>query len=200
MGQSLTTVVSIVLGNNNISSPELQCALNICCEADRPPQSEPVDIALVHRDVEDITRILEMQSPSARELFNILLRRSDQHLAQVAIFYRMKAEMDLDEGIRRTQKMSSMTRKIAAHAVRTATNLAHRDAMLLFKAMGSESILRRGRDEMLALRVCRMHWYRHHWRQVRQTYLRLKGRQLVEKMSDKSGLLGDLMVAMTQVW
>lgn len=200
MGQSLTNAVSIVMGNNNISSPELQCALNICCDADRSPQNEPVDAAIVHRDVEEIARILGMQSPTHRELFNILLRRNDQHLAQVAMFYRVKAEMDLDEAIRRTQSMSSMTRKIAAHAVRTATNLAHRDAMLLFKAMGSESIFGRGRDEMLALRVCRMHWYRHHWRQVRQVYLRLKGRQLVEKMSDKSGLLGDLMVAMTQVW
>jgi hypothetical protein len=200
MGQSLANAVSIVLNNNNISSPELQCALNICCEADRPLQNERVDTAVVHRDVEEITRILEMQSPPHRELFNIVLRRSDQHLAQVAMFYRTKASMDLDEAIRRTQSMPSMTRKIAAHAVRTATNLAHRDAMLLFKAMGSESIFRRGRDEMLALRVCRMHWYRHHWRQVRQVYLRLKGRQLVEKMSDKSGLLGDLMVAMTQVW
>ena len=90
MGQNLANAVSIVLNNNNISSPELQCALNICCEADRPSQNERVDTAVVHRDVEEIKRILEMRSPPHRELFNILLRRSDQHLAQVAMFYRTK--------------------------------------------------------------------------------------------------------------
>ena len=157
-------------------------------------------MALVQRDVDEISRILEMASPSSRELFNILLRRSDQHISQINAFFAMKANMQLDEAIRRTLNMNSMTRKIATHAVRTANNMAHRDAMLLMKAMGSESIFGRGKDEMLALRVCRMHWYRHHWRQIRQTYLSLKGRQLVDKMNDKSGLLGDLMVSMTEVW
>jgi hypothetical protein len=157
-------------------------------------------MALVNRDVEEIIRILESRPPSYYDLFNILLRRSDQHINQINTFYAMRADMQLDESIRRTQTMNSMARKIATHAVRTAVNMVHRDVNLLLKAMGSESILRRGRDEMLALRICRMHWYRHHWRQVRQAYLVLKGKQLVEKVSDKNGLLGDILVSMTQFW
>lgn len=198
--QTLATAISIVLSNNSISSTELQTALNICSEGTRPHSNEPPDLALVHRDVDQIIRILESSSPSHRELFNILLRRSDRHISQINVFYSMKGGMQLDEAIRRTQSMDSITRKIATHAVRTATNMVHRDVMLLRKAMGSESIFGRGKDEMLALRICRMHWYRHHWRQIRQAYLRIKGRQLVDKMNDKSGLLRDLMVAMTQVW
>jgi hypothetical protein len=176
-------------------------ALNTCIEANRPPETNPVDGTLVTADVAEIRRILSSDEPPHRDLFRILLRRSDAHIKQINVFYQGKEKMSLDEGIRRCQNASKMTRKIAEHAVRSAMYLDYRDVMLLRRAMGAENIFfLRGREELLALRIVRAHWYRHHWRAVKQKYLRLKGNTLVDKVKRKKGLLGDILVSLVQVW
>lgn len=79
--------------------------------------------------------------------------------------------------------------------------LDYRDVLLLRRAMGAENIFFiRGREELLALRIVRAHWYRHHCRAVKQKYLRLKGSTLVDKVKRKKGLLGDILVSLVQVW
>jgi len=84
--------------------------------------------------------------------------------------------------------------------VRSAMDLAYRDLMLLRRAMGAEHWIGRGRDELLAMRIVRMHWYRHHFRAVKQKYLILKGKQLVDKVKKKDGLLGEVLVSLVQIW
>ena len=52
-------------------------ALSILLEFNRPLPTDPIDTALVSTDVNNIIRILTTSFPACRDLFNILLRRSD---------------------------------------------------------------------------------------------------------------------------
>ena len=194
-GASLAYLVSSLTTNE-----ELLYALKICSELNRQDPGLPVNQALVSRDVQDIIRILAMSFPTDRELLNILLRRNDAHIAQVALYYHMQTKKHLDQAIRQSTLLKTMTRKIAVHAVRTAGNITYRDAMLLRDAQSGDSLMGGSNDELLGVRVCRFHWYTQHWLQIKSEYLGLKGREFVDKMnSSKDGLFRDLMVSMALV-
>ena len=53
----------------------------------------------------------------------------------------MRNNKQLDEVIRRNVRLDDMTKKIAVHAVRTATNITYRDVLLLRDAMGANKFL-----------------------------------------------------------
>jgi hypothetical protein len=181
------------------SSAELQFALKVCSEVTRPDPSQAVDQALVYRDVNDIIKLLDTTFPSHQELFNILLRRNDPHIQQIALFFQMNTNSQLDEAIRKNAILSKMTKKIAVHAVRTATNMTYRDVMLLRDAMGEDTILGGSKNEKLGIRVCRMHWFKQHWLQIKAEFLGLVGKQLMDKMNSKEGMFRDLMICMAMV-
>ena len=183
------------------SNDILQRALDIATEGTRPDGTyPPVDQRLVERDVEEIKKILDSPGPSHTDLFNILLRRSDVHITQLNLHYRVKnRDRGLDEGLRRAVGLPMMTRKIAVHAVRSATDPTYRDVMALRDVMGAESIVGNGSNEKLAIRICRLHWYKQHWKQVKAGYMGHMGRELVDKVRGQKGLLKDLLVAMCLV-
>ena len=185
--------------NAATSNDELRSALNIATESTRPDGTYPVDPTLVHRDVEDIIKIMNAGFPSHTALFNILLRRSNEHLMQVSIHYRITREKALDEDIRRCAAMSRMMRKIAVHAVRSATDPTYRDVMALKDAMGANSMVGNGSNEKLAIRIVRLHWYKQHWMQVKAAYVGHNGKALVDKVNGQKGLLRHLLVTMCLV-
>ena len=178
----------------------LQSALDIAIENTRPDGTYPVDQNLVHRDVDQIVKILKTSFPSHTELFNILLRRSNEHIMQVNVYYCvMKGSRGLHEDLRRNSAMPTMMKKIAVQAVRSATDPTYRDVMLLKDVLGSGSIGRNGSSEKLAIRICRMHWYGQHWRQVKSGYIGYTQGDLVDKVRGQRGLLRDLLVAICLV-
>lgn len=118
--QSLATAVANMQRTNNLHSLELIHALNICIEANRPLETNPIDHDLVHADVTEIRRILSLRQPSHQDLFRIILGRSDSHIKQIATLYQKIEDRPLEEGIRGCKKATKMTRKIAEHAVRSA--------------------------------------------------------------------------------
>ena len=193
-GESISSTL-----DETTSNQVLRCALGIATEATRPDGTNPVDQNLVHRDVEDIIKIMDSSFPSHTELFNILLRRSDQHILQLNIRYRMRRDRSLDEDLRRNTGLDRMTRKIGVHAVRTASDLAYRDVMTLREAMGAETLFGNGSNEKLAIRICRLHWYRQHWLQVKTLYMGHIGGSVQEKVNGQRGLLRDLLFAMCLV-
>jgi hypothetical protein len=194
-GRSISSTLA-----NATSNEILLSALNIATESTRPDGTYPVDQNLVHRDVEEIFKILDAGFPSHTALFNILLRRSDQHIMQLNIHYRIKkGDRALDEDLRRNVSMPKMMRKIAVHAVRSATDPTYRDVMALRDAMGAESLVGNGSSEKLAIRICRLHWYKQHWKQVKAGYVGHMGKNLVDKVNGQRGLLRDLLVAMCLV-
>jgi hypothetical protein len=94
-----------------------------------------------------------------------------------------------------------MTSKIAEHAIRSAVDLEHRDLMLLRRAIRAERFFNIGveNDALLALRMVRAHWYRNHWRAVRNGYLKLKEEELATKVARREGSLGKILVSLSDV-
>lgn len=181
------------------SSSELKLAMKICTEAGRPDPNRPVDTELVIRDVQEIKTRLGNAFGGYEAIANILLRRSDPHIFQIAMYYEMEEGEHLDKVIRENATLSKMARRILVHAVRTATHLTYRDVMLVRDALGQDSLLGAAKNEKLAMRVCRMHWYTQHWRQIKAEFMGLAGKELIDKLNAREGLLGDLLVAMAQV-
>ena len=193
-GRSISSTLETVTSNKILLS-----ALNIATESTRPDNTHPIDQNLVHRDVDEIIKLMDATFASHTALFNILLRRSDLHLIQLNVLYRIKKDRALDEALRRNVSMDKMIRKIAVHAVRSATDPTYRDVMALRDAMGSEDLFGNGNEEKLAIRICRLHWYKQHWMQVKAGYMGHMGKQVLDKVNGQRGLLRDLLVAMCLV-
>src|SRR5437762_7877730 len=111
----------------------------------------------------------------------------------------MHTGINLDEALRRNVCLDDMTKKIAVHAVRTATDMTYRDVMLLRDAMGANKILRNGRDEKIGIRAVRMHWHRQHWHQIKAVYVGHMGKDFVDKWKNRKGLFGNLILSMASV-
>jgi hypothetical protein len=161
LGQNISTIY------NSATSDELKTALSIVAEIQRPDISLPVDTALVYRDVEALKSILSAAFPRASDVFNILLRRSDTHIQQMSLRYQAVTKQPLDKAVRTNASLTDMTRKVAVQAIRTACNITYRDAMLLKDAMGHNSFSGGTSKKKLAIRVCRMHFFKQHWRQIK---------------------------------
>lgn len=186
--------------DNTISDPQLWNALKICLENSRTESSKPVDLALVYSDVNEIVKTLTSASPDPNTLFNILLRRSDCHIRQIAIVYELKTHMKLDEAIRKSVTLDKMTIQIGVHAVRTAINMAYRDAMLLRNSLCGDDSFGSMKSCRLGIRVCRMHWYKQQWLQIKAEFQRCRTQQLVHQLSSESnGMLRDFLVRMAKV-
>ena len=191
-GKSLASLV-----NTLTSSDELRYALMICTERNRGREPGAVDQQRVIQDVQVIQKQMGTTFPSHQVIFDILLRRHDSHIAQINLYYQMREGMNLDEALRRNVTLSQMARNIAVHAVRTATDLTYRDCMLLRDAMGANKLMGNRSDEKLGIRVCRMHWHRQHWRQIKAVYMGHMGQEFIDKCKKgKKGIFRDLVVSM----
>jgi Annexin len=102
---------------NYAESTELQTALGIVSELNRPDTTVPIDPARVYNDVEILISTLSATFPRSSDPFNILLRRSDTHIQRIALHYQTKTNKPLDKDIRKNVNISPMAIKIAVHAV-----------------------------------------------------------------------------------
>jgi hypothetical protein len=185
---------------NNAKSAELQTALSIVAELQRPDNSLPIDTALVHRDVEALVSTLNASFPRSSDIFNIVLRRSDAHIQQMSVHYGIVTKQPLDKAIRTNLSISPMTNKIAVHAVRTACNITYRDAMQLKDALGHNSFAGGISKKKLVIRLCRMHKFKQHFMQIKAEYCGVTGKNFAEKMSKAySGVFGELLTEMASV-
>ena len=190
-GTSLAAIVPTLTSN-----PAHLSALRICAEMTRPDSTVPVDQHLVGQDLENIITLLKLTPVPVQRLFDMVLRRSDLHLAQLNLCYRLKMGKELDEDIRLNMGITDgMARKVLVHAIRTASNMVYRDVMCLRDAFGSFS----GSNERLAIRITRLHWQRNYWRHVQGQFMGIVQKRLIEKVNGKSGLLRDVLAAMCEV-
>jgi hypothetical protein len=178
-------------------SPELQRALKICAQSSRPDSLEPLNKALVDRDVVELSTLLASRKPEISALFDIILRRSDNHLIEVCAYYQLSQVTPLDTAILQCLNLAKMVKKIAVHAIRTASDVVYRDIMLLRHCLYAQP---NGGDEgeqvKLGIRMVRMHWYREHFRDVREGFARVVGRDLPSVMSTKHGIFRELMLSL----
>ena len=195
---STKSLASVV--NQLTSSEELRAALSVCTETSSTRGTQVVDQQLVLQDVAAIQEELTRTFPYYQVIFDILLRRHNTHIAQINLFYQMREGKNLDEAIRRNVCFSDIVKKITVHAVRTAIDLSYRDCMLLRDAMGANSHLGTQKDEKLGIRVCRMHWHKQHWTQIKALYVGHMGHEFIEKCKKgKQGMFRDLMVQMALI-
>lgn len=181
------------------SSEELVKALEIVSERNRPDSTVLVDGELVRKDVASIKSTLKMSFPRYQDLFEILLHRSDTHIQQVSIMFELQQKQKpLDMAIRTNTSLSTMAKNICVHAVRTATNMTYRDAMLLRDAMGTNTVLGGGSKKKVAIRVVRMHYFKRHFHQIKGEYHGVSGKDFTKQMKNlKEGVFRDLMYAMS---
>jgi len=189
-GKTLSSTLAAATSNDVLLSP-----LNIATGTTRPDVTYPLDFNDVHRDTEEIIKIMDALVPSHTALFDILLCRSDQHIRHLKIAYLIQKGGDLDKDLRQNSLMPSMMRKIAVHAIRSATDPTYRDALLLRSVMNLP-----GRSEKcFAIRVSRLHWYKEQWERVKARFMGQMGKELMDKANGQQGLLKHLLVAMCLV-
>ena len=188
-GRGLASVVEDITGSTPIA-----IALRIITEGHYHHPAEPVNIALVDRDVDLLIELRRAGLPDPATLLSTLCRRSHTHIRQVAVRYRLKRGIDMDRDFRTCAMFTQETRAVVVHIIRSALDPTYRDVMLLKDA------LRKSDPTLMAVRMTRMHWYPQHWHQVKSQYMGICGEHLIERMNSRyNGLFRDLMVTMAQV-
>jgi len=150
--------------------------------ANRNEESAPVVPANIDQDVMELYKATEGRSGTDELLVcSILTQRSDAQIRAIALTYKQKFTRDFDDVIKKvtlpslpnfeqhidTQKEFSGHMELALlHQLRTGTDKAMRDAMLLEESMAGMGT----KDHLLVNRVVRVHWDRNHLQQVKGAY------------------------------
>jgi annexin A7/11 len=133
--------------------------------ANRAEESAPVIPQQVDQDVMDIYRATEGKVGTDELLVcSILSQRSDRQIGAIAHTYKQKFTRDLETVIKK--EFSGHMELALLHQLRTGTDRAMRDALLLEDAMAGMGT----EDRLLVNRVVRMHWDRNHMMQVKGAY------------------------------
>jgi len=181
-------------------SPELNYAVSIISERARPElmPMRNADRATVEQDLEQIKTTLKMAFPFYASILQIFLHRSDFHITQIAAQYKEKEKKDLDKVIAKNPLISKPTKKIILQALRTVTDMAYRDAMLLRDTMKTSN---QENSLIFGIRVVRAHYFTEHWKHVKTEYERITRKLFIQGMIKWKGEaeFHDLMVALAHV-
>jgi hypothetical protein len=186
-GRSIASVVSA------FRDGYLRQAMEIVVEMSRPDNNQPVDSALIHQDLVELLTFLDSSVHPAdftTLMLNIFLRRNDIHLIELADQFQVSTGKNLDSLIQREYTLHSVGKKACSHALRSAVDLTYRDTISLQESFDG------GSYENLAIRITRLHWYKHHMKQVRSNFLGFHQGDLVEKLRKREGLVWELLAFM----
>jgi annexin A7/11 len=149
--------------------------------ANRNEESAPVVPQQVDSDVMELYKATEGKMGTDELLVcNILTQRSDAQIRAIAHTYKQKFTRDLETVIKKVidpmavsaqcltskQEFSGHMEMALLHQLRTGTDKAMRDAMLLEDAMAGAGT----KDHLLTNRVVRIHWDRNHMAQVKGAF------------------------------
>lgn len=159
--------------------------------ANRNEESTPVIPQQVDQDVMEIYKATEGKVGTDELLVcSILSQRSDAQIRAIAHTYKQKFTRDLETVI--IKEFSGHMEAALLHQLRTGTDKAMRDAMLLEGAMAGAGT----HDALLTNRVIRMHWDRNHMNNVKGAYQHKYHRSVVSRIkSETSGDYEKLLVA-----
>ncbi|TVY82864.1 Annexin A7 [Lachnellula suecica] len=133
--------------------------------ANRNEESSPVIPQQVDSDVMELYKATEGKMGTDELLVcNILTQRSDSQIRAIAHTYKQKFTRDLETVIK--NEFSGHMELALLHQLRTATDKAMRDAILLEDAMAGAGT----KDHLLTNRVVRIHWDRNHMEQVKGAF------------------------------
>jgi len=159
--------------------------------ANRNEESAPVVPQQIDQDVMDIYRATEGKTGTDELLVcSIFSQRSNAQIGAIAHTYKQKFTRDLETVIKK--EFSGHMERALLHQLRTGTDRAMRDALLLedaMKGMGTE-------DRLLVNRVIRVHWDRNHMMQVKGAYQHRFHKSVTSRIrGETSGDYEKLMVA-----
>lgn len=159
--------------------------------ATRNEETAPVNPQDIDRDVMELYKATEGKVGTDELLVcNLLTQRNNAQIAAIAHTYKQKFTKDLESVIKK--EFSGHMEDALLFQLRTATDKAMRDAMLLEDAMAGAGT----KDALLTQRIVRIHWDRNHMQQVKGAYQHKYRRSLVSKVkSETSGDYEKLLVA-----
>ncbi|CAG8266240.1 unnamed protein product [Penicillium salamii] len=156
--------------------------------AARHEESAPVNPQTIEADVRCL------QGPkNVKEVCAIFARSSDAEIRAINQTFQSRYNTSLEKHIEK--EFSGHMEDALLHMLRTATDPAMRDAMLLEDCMSGMGT----KDERLVVRAVRTHWDRNHKETVKRAYYHKFGKPLVERVrGETSGDYGRLMVALLE--
>jgi hypothetical protein len=138
------------------------------------PESSPIDIKLVKRDVVELAEALE-SSGGETPMIKIIVVRSDAHLREVLRLFERTYGVNFARQM--ITKSKNLVGETLAHVLNGALNRPMRDALLLHQAI-SETAPGKERTELLISRLVRMHWEPKHMERVKAVYRERYGRSV----------------------
>ncbi|RDW89034.1 hypothetical protein BP6252_01066 [Coleophoma cylindrospora] len=160
--------------------------------ANRNEESSPVIPQQIDQDVMELYKATEGKVGTDELLVcNILTQRSDAQISAISYTYEQKFRKSLEKVIEK--EFSFHMKDALLHQLRTGTDKARRDALLLEAAMAGMGT----KDQLLVQRVVRMHWDRNHMYNVKGAYAKFhNGRSLSSRIkAETSGDYERLMLA-----
>jgi len=159
--------------------------------ANRTEESAPVVPQQIDADVMELYKATEGKAGTDELLVcNILSQRNDAQIRAIAHTYQQKFTKSLESVI--IKEFSGHMEAALLHQIRTGTDKAMRDAILLEDAMAGMGT----QDSILVNRVVRVHWDKNHMQQVKGAFQSRYRTSLVKRIKGETG--GDyekLMVA-----
>ncbi|KAL9125797.1 MAG: hypothetical protein Q9217_005052 [Psora testacea] len=158
-----------------LKKDKFRTAVLLALEERRMLESEKLDMSLVRRDVEQLYRALTAKEGGETAMINIILVRSDKHLAEIMRVFETSYKKNFTrEVIKRSQNLVGET---LAHILNGVVNRPVRDALLLHQALAETS---KDRTELLVSRLVRFHWEPRHLQRVKTAYKQKYGSRLEE--------------------
>ncbi|KAL4892900.1 hypothetical protein BDV59DRAFT_193433 [Aspergillus ambiguus] len=151
-------------------------------EEARPSERDPVDEALVQRDVHELHRALVARHGGETAMIYIIVRRSDAHLREVLRAYEAIYQRNFARAM--IAKSQNLVGETLAHILNGVINRPMRDALLLHQAL-RESKSGKERSELLISRLVRFHWEPRHLEQVKLEFRRRYKQRLEEAIAEE---------------
>ncbi|KAJ5905664.1 uncharacterized protein N7473_002580 [Penicillium subrubescens] len=127
------------------------------------------------------------------EVTGIFARSSNAELREIDRAFQARYHTPLDKHVEK--EFSGHMEDALLHMLRTATDPAMRDAILLEECMAGMGT----KDEKLVVRVVRVHWDRQHKEMVKRAYRHRFGKDLITRVREEtSGDYEKLMVALLE--
>lgn len=159
--------------------------------ANRNEESAPIIPQQIDQDVMEIYKATEGKVGTDELLVcSILTNRSNAQIGAIAHTYKQKFTRDLETVIKK--EFSGHMERALLYQLRTGTDKAMRDALLLEDAMAGMGT----EDRLLVNRVVRIHWDRNHMMQVKGAYQHRFHKSLTQRIrGETSGDYERLMCA-----
>jgi annexin A7/11 len=155
--------------------------------ATRNEESMPVNPQTIEADIRSLS------TKNVKDVCAIFARSSDAEIRAISQTFESRYNESLEKHIER--KFSGHMEDALLHMLRTATDPAMRDAILLEECMSGMGT----KDQRLVVRVVRAHWDRNHKEKVKRAYHHKFRKNLVDRVrGETSGDYGRLMAALLE--